>query len=479
MGPGPAAWRRLGRAISGTVDRTPGGLAAASIDASGLDGHPSAVVRPADAADLATLVRWARRYRVPLVARGGSTSLDGEATAPAGSAVVDLAPWDEILEIDPDDGIARVQPGVPNRTLDSALAPLGWTFPPNPGSGRISTIGGNAATNASGPRSYRHGSMRSWVRSVDVVDGRGRRWTAGGRYAKASIGPDLVGLLVGSEGTLGIFTSLTVRISPRPARRTGLVVPIPEGASLARTVGDVAQAMGAQGAALEFVDGATAEALRPFAGRDWPAGRGLLLAETEGTERSEEAALARLDAWAQRTTEPPEISVYPEADRLWEIRGKAGPALQGSGPALREDVVVPMGGLDAMLRAIEAIARREGVPVRVFGHIGQGNLHPNFVLDPRTSAAARIRSELGRTALRLGGAISGEHGIGSAKRAMLPSQLGAPGLELLTAMKRLLDPDGILNPGKLFPARPAARRGAGPRPSGSPSVAAVPRTRRA
>lgn len=474
MSPAPSDWERLRGALSGAVQLHPPESLGLASDASGLVGRVDAVVRPEGPEDLQRLIAWARDHRTPVVARGAGTSLDGESVPTHGGVVVDFSGWDRILEIDPVEGIACVQPGVANRRLDRELRALRLTYPPNPGSGLTSTIGGNAATNASGPRSYRYGPTRAWVRALELVDGRGERWRAGGRWAKASIGPDLVGLLVGSEGTLGLFTEVTVRVAPLPERRTGLVVPVPPDRPLGGFVRDLAEALGPEASALEYVDRTTAGALRETAGRDWPSDRGLLLAEVEGGPGAEEAALARVEALAERAQVPGEVAVYPDAERLWEIRGAAGPSLERvGGPGLREDVVVPIARLDAMLGEVERLAAAEGVALRVFGHIGQGNLHPVFVVDPRSAAAERLRRGLADAALRHGGAISGEHGIGATKRADAPRQLGAPAIALLRALKATLDPLGILNPGKLLPDPPAPP---GPPPSGSPSAGAAPRT---
>jgi len=447
-----ADWQRLSGALAGELRTDEAARASVAADASGLVGTAEGVVRPAGAEDLVALVAWARSTRTPLVARGAGTSLDGESVPLLGGVVIDFSAWDRVLEIDPVDGNARVQPGVGNRALDRALRPFGRTYPVNPGSGATCTLGGNAATNASGPRSYRHGSTRHWIRALEVVDGRGARWTAGGRWAKASVGPDLLGMLVGSEGTLALFSELTVRVALRPERRTGLVVPVPSGVPLGAFVREVADALGPEGSALEYVDRATAAALRTVAGRDWSGDRGLLLAEIEGNDRGEEAALARLEALAGARALPEEIAVFEDADRLWEIRGAAGPALGRDGaPALREDVVVPLTRLDALLAEIPRIAERHAVEVHVFGHIGQGNLHPNFVVDPRSETARRVRAELVDAALRLGGAVSGEHGVGATKPDAMDRQWGAPARALHRRIKETLDPDGILNPGKIWP----------------------------
>ncbi len=470
----PAALARLRGALAGSVDVDPVVLDSVAADASAVLGTPEARVVPEGFADLVALVRWAIVERVPLVPRGAGTSLDGESVAVRGGAVVDFSRWDTIVEIDPVDRIARVQPGVVNRRLDRALAEEGLTYPPNPGSGESCTIGGNVGTNASGPRSFRYGPTRWWVRALDVVDGTGSRWTAGGRFAKSSVGPDLIGAFVGSEGTLALFGEITVRVTPRPARRTGLVLGIPGSRPVGRFVTELKGYLGPALTAIEYVDADTAEVLRGIGGSGWPTGRGLLLVEVEGSDAEEADALGRLDGARKGLELPEDPLVYPDADKLWRIRGEAGTALRSrAGDGLREDVAVPLTRLDELLSAIGSLADRTRSPVQIFGHVGEGNLHPMFTVDPRSPEADVVRKGLFEATLRLGGTISGEHGIGATKPEWLPAQLGPRGIAALRALKSALDPHGILNPGKLYPEDPPA---GGAPPSGSPSDAAGPRT---
>ena len=452
MGPDRAVYATLTGAISGTVELEPERIAYASRDASGLVGRADAVVRPEGVEDLVRLVRWAVEHRVPIIPRGAGTSLDGSSVPVLGGLVVDLSGWDRILEVDLTDRVARVGPGTVNRRLDAELASKGFTYPPNPGSGTASTLGGNVATNASGFRSLRHGPTRAWVRALEVVDGTGARWTAGGRSAKSSVGPDLVSLLVGSEGTLGLFSEVTVRIVPRPERRTGLALPLADGRPLGPLLQALRDLLGTGLSALEFVDAGTSDAMRVHGAGAWPFSGAMLLAEFEGSSLEEAEALGRLEAARRALGLPSDLSVFPEADRLWALRSDAGPALEAAlGPPLREDLVVPLARLDDLRTAISAIRDRFQVPVLVFGHVGEGNLHPVFGTDPRSETADRIRRALCDSALSLGGGISGEHGVGATKRDRLEAQLGPSGIGALRALKGALDPHGILNPGKLLP----------------------------
>lgn len=423
-------------------------------DQSHLSGHPSFVVAPRSTEGVARVVRWARRHRMPLVPRGAGTSLEGESAAVEGGVVLDLSGWSRVLEIDPIDRLARVEPGVINYELQEALRPHGLFFPPNPGSWRSSTIGGNAATNASGPRSFRYGSVRRWVRGVEAVLGTGESVSIGSRVAKRSVGPDLLGLLVGSEGTLGVLTQITVALAPLPHRRMGLVVPLPEGLALGRLVGALLP-LGASGlSAVEYLDRECARALAATEGARLPSGSALLLLELESSSEEEEAQRAgRLLEALRGAGVDAEPIVTPSADRLWSLRGESGVALDRElGSRVREDIAVPVSRLDAMLAALEEIARSERVRCVTFAHLGEASLHPNLLAEPGTERGERVRARVLRACLELGGTISAEHGVGAVKPPFLAEELGAAGVAILRAVKAHCDPDGILNPGKLYPA---------------------------
>ena len=458
--------------MRGSVRSDPGALAPFRRDRSHLVGEPAAVVAPADAEDVVSLVRWARRARVPLVARGGGTSLDGESVPPDGSVVVDLAGWNSVLEVDPAELWARVGPGTVNLDLQVALRPHGVFFPPNPGSWTTATVGGNLGTNASGPRSFRYGPTRAWVRAAEAVLGTGERVRFGTRAAKRSAGPDLLSLLVGSEGTLAIVTEVTVRLAPLPARREGLVVPVPVGASLGAIARRLAPSASTGLSAVEYIDRASAAVLAERRNAALPAGSALLLLEVEA-ESDREAAVRRDRVLEALRTVGVDRSptVFPDADELWTLRGESSVALdERTGQRIREDVAVPLGRIDELLRRLEEIGRGAGVPYYLFGHLGEGSLHPNYACDPAGPTGDRIRRAVLNAALELGGTISSEHGIGRLKVDHLERELGAAAIDLLQLVKRRCDPDGILNPGKLYPALPA-REGGRPSPSLSGSAA--------
>ena len=463
--------RALARSIAGTVAVDAVSRARAGRDGSHLVGDPRAVVRPRSSEDVVATVRWARARRIPLVPRGAGTSLDGESVPVDGAVVVDLSGWARIREICPEEGWARVDSGVVNLDLQRALARRGLFFPPNPGSWDSCTIGGNVGTNASGPRTFRYGSTRSWVRSLDLVLGTGATARWGSRAPKRSVGPDLVSLFVGSEGTLGIATQVVVRTAPVPAVRRGLVVELGVRASLGDVVGRLATVAGTGLSAIEYLDRPCAAELDATGSLGLGGEANLLLLEVEAESAREwEGRRARIVGALWGAHGSHRITDFPDADRLWSLRGRASVALDRRFRArIREDVSVPLGAVDRLHREVERIAAAERVPVYVFGHVGDGNLHPNFVVAPASAAATRIRAALWGAALRLGGTISAEHGIGAIKSGVLEREIGGPGIEVLRALKTACDPDGILNPGKLYPAR--AGRRSSPSPSGSEGVA--------
>ena len=459
-GPEPA----LEAAVRGSVHTDPESLVPFGHDRSHLAGVPRAVVAPADQDDVVALVRWARRAHVPLVARGAGTSLDGESVPLDGAVVVDLSGWNAVLEVDAGELWARVGPGTVNQDLQNALRPQGIFFPPNPGSWTVATIGGHVGTNASGPRSFRYGPTRAWVRAVDAVLGTGERAKFGSRVAKRSVGPDLLHLIVGSEGTLAIVTEVTVRLAPLPGQREGLVFPLEPRTSLGDIARRLLQAPGTGLSAVEYLDRGSAAVLAERRHAEWPSGSGLLLLEVEADDAHE--AQARRERIA-RALRPAGLyrapTVFSDADELWTLRGASGTALdERMGLRIREDVAVPLGRVDELVRTFEEIARDQKVGVYLYGHLGEGSFHPNFVVDPSSPAGDRVRAAVLHAALALGGTVSSEHGIGRTKTGYLERELGHVAVELLEGLKRRCDPDGILNPGKLYPPRP-------PRAGGRPS----------
>ncbi|MGI5164001.1 FAD-binding oxidoreductase [Spirillospora sp. CA-253888] len=417
-------------------------------------GKALALVRPADAEQVRRVVALCVEHRVPLVPRGAGTGLSGGANAVDGCVVLDLAGMDRVLEVDAAEQLAVVQPGVVNDDLRRAVAGHGLWYPPDPASSPWSTIGGNAATNAGGICCVKYGVTRDYVLGLQVATGTGELVRVGRRTRKGVAGYDLTGLLVGSEGTLGVITEVTVRLLPLPAAAPRTIV----GAfgalvDAGRAVAAVA-ASGLAPAALELVDRYCLRAVD-----DWKnmgladLGDVLLLARSDTADEREAARVQELfDAagagWSTRSTDD------AEAEALFAARRLAYPALERLGPVLTEDVCVPRGAVPEMLGRIERTAAAHGVHIANIAHAGDGNLHPLIVV-PAGDAAARDRArrafeEILDDAIALGGTVTGEHGVGLLKRRGMRDELGAGALALHRAVKDALDPAGVLNPGKVI-----------------------------
>ena len=411
---------------------------------------PLAVVLPETTADVVETVLAAKRMGVPLVARGAASGLSGGA-APAGEALVIAFTRMTRLEVVPERREARVQPGVVTHAVGEAARPHGLIYPPDPASWKTSTIGGNLAENAGGPGCFKRGVSGDYVRALDVVDADGEV------HRLTRDAHDVAGLLIGSEGTLGLITEATLRLMTPPRYTRTLMAHFDE-------VGQAAEAVsraiggGAVPAKLEFMDRACVNAVEDYLHLGLPRGAGaLLLVDTDGDDEEtvEEELELVADACRARGGALRRAANGAEAESLWRARRSVSPALGRIRPQrMNEDVVVPRSRLPAVVREIEALGRAAGLVLVQFGHIGDGNLHPNILFDPRRESAAAVHAlarEIALVALRHGGVLSGEHGIGSTKRPFMRDALDPDTLAALWALKRALDPGARLNPGKLLP----------------------------
>jgi len=416
-------------------------------------GHPMAVVLATTREHVIDVARWAEQWHVPVVARGAGTGLSGGAAAVDGGVVLSLAGMDKILEIAPDDQLAVVEPGVINADVSRAARQYGLFYPPDPSSFEISTIGGNLATNAGGLRCVRYGVTRESVLAMEVVLMGGRVVRCGARTVKSVSGYDLTRLFVGSEGTLGIIVSATLKLRPLPRYPPVTVVAeMPTlhavGAAVSTIVSD-----GFTPTMLEMLDRAcinAVEDLQPH-GLDRETAA-LLIGQVDGPDAHEQAEamvdVCRKAGATLAVASEDEI----EADQLLAARRAAFPALERQGATLTEDVGVPRSKLVEMLAAIERVARAKGVRIATAGHAGDGNLHPTVIFDrddPAAAGAALVAAEeLCKEAILLGGTVSGEHGIGTLKRDWLHYEIDEDTRWAQRAVKAALDPQGLLNPGK-------------------------------
>ena len=426
-------------------------------------GTPVAVVRPRSTADVVAVVRAAAAHGVPVVPQGARTGLAGAANAVDGAIVLSMTGMAEILKIDPVNRIAVVQPGVVNAVLADAVAKHGLRYPPDPGSWQSSTIGGNVATNAGGMCCVKYGVTTEYVLGLEVVLASGEVLRTGRRTAKGVAGYDLTRLFVGSEGTLGVITEVTVALRPAAEESLTLVAVFPSTAAAGRAVAEIF-ARGLTPSLLELLDRThltAIEAYRPMGLRT--DAEALLLAAADTGPRAA-ADLARLEevCTLSGADEVYAATDAEEAAALLQARRLAHPAMEhlaartypeGTGGLIIDDVAVPRDALAALLDGVARIADECGVPIGVVGHAGDGNMHPNIVVDRADPASLergrRAFDAIMELGLSLGGTCTGEHGVGLLKRDWLAREIGPVGMRVHQAIKKALDPTGLFNPGKV------------------------------
>ena len=415
---------------------------------------PDAVVFPRSHEQVVALVRACREHRLPLVARGRGTNTTGASVPIAGGVVASFERMDRILRIDPDNRIAVVEPGVLNADLQAALAPHRLFWPPDPTSAPFCTIGGNLACNAGGPRAVKYGATRDNVLALRAVAGTGEDFRCGSPTTKGSTGYDLTRLLVGSEGTLAIMTEATLKLVPLPSAKRTLRATYADVDAAAKAVARI-MAQPVAPCALEFLDDECLRLARAHGGASIPLAGAMLVVEVDG-EAAMLADLAAAVAQAARGDGLLDLRIAAddaEVAQLWAARKALSPALRTLSPnKINEDVVVPVSRVPELVAATRELAARHRVPIVCFGHAGNGNIHVNLLpRDGDEHARAELAlDELFDIVIGLDGTLSGEHGIGFAKRAFLPRAIDANALALMRAIKAQFDPDGILNPGKLW-----------------------------
>ncbi|HLI29313.1 MAG TPA: FAD-linked oxidase C-terminal domain-containing protein [Chloroflexota bacterium] len=465
----PEPVRRELRAIVGPayVHDGPAELIAYSYDGTFQQQRPDVAVSPRTTEEVAQILALAHAHAIPVVPRGAASGLAGGVIPLAGGIVLNLARMNRILDLSPEDGVAVVEAGVITAQLQAAAEARGLFYPPDPASLNQSSLGGNVATNAGGPRCLKYGATRDYVRGLTVVLADGRVLRPGGRVLKQSTGYQLTQLFVGSEGTLGVVTEIILRLLPLPRERATARLAFASLDAAAETVTTLLTA-GLLPTAIELLDRTTISLVADYLpDRPPPPTDALLIVECDGTERAAVAAEIGRVAELARHSGALEVRVATapaERAALWEARRAISPALGRLRPnKLGEDIVVPRSQIPAMVRRITAISAEVGLPIPVFGHAGDGNLHPNILFDRRVPGelerVERAAGAIFEAAIALGGTLSGEHGIGSLKREFMAARLAPEELWAMRALKQALDPKGILNPGKLFPTRPDDRTG--------------------
>ncbi len=419
---------------------------------------PDVVVFAESTAEVAAVLKFANEHKIPVTTRGAGFGYVGGCVPVRGGIVLSTARMNRILDIAPADGVAVVQPGVITGDLQQAVHALGWEYPPDPASLKDCSIGGNIATNAGGPRCLKYGVTRSYILGLEVVLANGEVLRTGGQLHKNKTGFDLIGLFTGSEGMLGIVTEATLRIIPKPASRAMLAAIFPEFPMAAAAVQAILQA-GHLPSALEITDAFTLEAARRRLGAEvFPPGNAHVIVEIDGRPTAVASEIAELhDLLTQLgasyiETAPDEIS----CERIWKLRREFSYSLRDTGlTKLNEDIVVPRSKLVELVDFARLLEKETGIPIACFGHAGDGNIHTNLMVDdyenPETRAHADAALDrLFTWVLEQGGAITGEHGVGLAKKPWIHQALGDVSFSAHLTLKKALDPNGVLNPGKFL-----------------------------
>ncbi len=445
------------RLLTGDADLSKFGRDAISEE--GYSGTPDAVVFPESTDEVVGLVGFARERGIPLVPRGGGSGLSGGAVPVEGGIVVAMERMNRVVEIDTANLVAVLEPGVVTKELDRMLEPHGLFFAGYPMSEEICQIGGNVAENAGGGRAVKYGVTGDYVIGIEVVTAAGEVLRLGGRRVKDVTGYDLIGLFVGSEGTLGIITQVTLRLLPRPAARAVALGFLADESRLAELT-PALLGLPARPSAVEVADASCMRLLSSLSARwRWiPSGAAMLLVELDGpdadrvaSERDEAAALME----SLGVTEISRSKTDEEYAKLWLLRKQVPWALMKKSPhQTMEDITVPVAGTWPLIAGTREVSRRCEVEIANFGHLGDGNIHvtplkpDGLDVGQWHETLPDLQTELYRLAASLGGTISGEHGIGHKRRAFLPLVLGEAELRTMRAVKRALDPLGIMNPGK-------------------------------
>jgi glycolate oxidase len=440
---------------------SPEDLICYSYDGTFAEHKPDAVISPASTDEVSAILEIAYRKEIPVVPRGMASGLAAGTVPFGGGLVLNLTRMNRILEIDEENMTATAQAGVITADLAAAVEAKGLFYPPDPASIRQSTLGGNVTCNSGGPRCLKYGVTGDYVMALEAVLADGRVLRTGNKCIKDVTGYDLVHLLVGSEGTLAVVTEITVRLLPMPqAKRTVLAVfDYLDAASEA--VNAILRA-GVLPATIEIVDETAVRCVEEYlhAGFDCTS-EAQLIVETDGDP---EGAAREIEVVAEvcRQGGAKEVTIAQDAaesDRLWRARRSVSPSLGRVRPnKLGEDIVVPRSAIPEMVRRIKQISVKYDLPIVIFGHAGDGNLHPNILFDKRDADEwQRVEMAVGdlfAAAVELGGTLSGEHGVGVLKRPYLEMALGPLAIEVMESIKHALDPKGILNPGKVLPAYP-------------------------
>lgn len=433
-----------------------------SYDATNTLRQPDAVVFPSGPEEVSLVLKMANSEGFPVVPRGAGTGFSGGSLPVKGGVVLSFERMRNILEIDTENMVAIVEPGVVTWDLQQAVEKLGLFYPPDPSSLKFSTIGGNIAECAGGPRAVKYGVTRDYVLGLEAVLPTGEIINTGVRTAKGVVGYDLTRLLVGSEGTLGVVTKAVLKLLPLPETTTTMLALFPDLRAAARATSAIIRARIIP-STLEIMDSVSIKCVEGFAKTGLPEAEALLLIEVDGHKAAveTEAEAVRRVCLENGAGEFRAASDRNEVKDLWKARRAVSAALYKARPGkINEDIVVPRSRIPDLVDGLRGISERHGVLIASFGHAGDGNIHVNIMHDreSQAEAALAVAEDVFRLAVGLGGTISGEHGVGSAKARYLDMELKPDAIAAMKRIKEAFDPKGILNPGKIFPGPSPQRR---------------------
>ncbi len=428
-----------------------------SFDATQQQFLPDVVVHAETSEQVSRIVRLANSEKIPILPRGAGSGFTGGSLPIRGGIVLVLTRMNRILSIDTDNLVAIVEPGVITGRLQKEVERLGLFYPPDPASKDFSTLGGNIAECAGGPRCVKYGVTRDYVLGLEVVTPTGDIIHTGGRTMKNVVGYDLTRLFVGSEGTLGIATQIILRLLPKPEGRKTMLVAFADIDSAAQAVSDIIRGKIIP-TTLEFMDASALDCVRKTGNLDLPLDcRAVLIIEVDGDSTLLDGQIQRILEIIQPlgVLETRIAETTAESEAIWKVRRSVSPSLRKLNPdKFNEDIVVPRSKVPDMIRALETISERYDVPIVNFGHAGDGNIHVNVMVDLAQSGMRKTvqlaLNDIFQAAVKLGGSVSGEHGIGTAKAPYIGMELDQATLAAMQAIKKALDPNNIMNPGKIF-----------------------------
>lgn len=435
-----------------------------SYDASFGEYLPEVVIQPKSAVEISELVKLANEYTIPIYPRGAGTSLSGGPLPVKGGMVLDMTRLREKLVIDNENLLAIVSPGVITADIHRKAEEVGLFYPPDPSSSHVATIGGNISENSSGPKGLKYGTTKEYVIGLEVVTPLGDIIRTGGKTVKNVTGYDLTRLIVGSEGTLGIVTEAIIRLIPKPQARKTLLAHFDYLIDSGHAITSIL-ASGILPSALELMDNACIRAVEKFSPTGLPVdAEALIIIEVDGHSVAIEEEIKQC-AELCRASGASDVSVAEteqERMKIWSARKMVSPAIAQMGPTkISEDATVPRSQIPAMMERLNHIREKYKLNLVVFGHAGDGNLHPNIITDKRNIEEMKkvemAVSEIFEAAIELGGTLSGEHGIGTLKSPYMEMELGEAGLLMMKKIKEAWDPNNILNPGKIFPEKGQTR----------------------